>query len=168
MPRFCACGCGQQLTGAQQQRRHTSCRRDARIARNRRWREKARQEPDYLARQAARAMRRYNADPEAERKRMRDRSRERHARDRKAALDAYGGKCVCCGETRKQFLTLQHKNGDGHLHRKEVVGKHHRVGVGAFIRRLRKAGFPKQYAIQVACWNCHMAHDHYGACPHKT
>jgi len=167
--RVCICGCGRQLTGAKQQRRHPDCRRDERLARSKRWQAKKKlTDPDFQKREAARAASTYRADPELARQLLRDGARERHARDRLAALAAYGGSCTCCGEARPQFLTLQHPNKDGHKHRKELVGPRHRTSAGAFLRRLRKAGFPNDYKIEVCCWNCHMAIDLYGACPHQT
>lgn len=35
------------------------------------------------------------------------------AKTRKQALDHYGGKCECCGETRYEFLQLDHIDGNG-------------------------------------------------------
>ena len=52
-------------------------------------------------------------------------------------LSAYGSKCTCCGESEKKFLTVEHLNGDGKRHRKEV-------GTGLnMLKDLRKQGFPK-------------------------
>jgi hypothetical protein len=117
---------------------------------------------------AKRQMERYTQDPELAKKKLRDHAKARHTRDRKAAIQAYGGKCVCCGETRYEFLTLQHPNKDGHLHRKEVLGKQYRNGASKFLRKIRKAGFPQKFKIEIACWNCHMSHDMHGKCPHKN
>src|SRR5206468_7939701 len=36
---------------------------------------------------------------------------------RDAVLDAYGGACVCCGETTREFLTLDHVHNDGARYR---------------------------------------------------
>ena len=52
---------------------------------------------------------------------------EQHKRYEQGVKDevfnAYGGYvCVCCGETRRIFLTLDHINGGGTNHRKKVGG----------------------------------------------
>ena len=39
--------------------------------------------------------------------------REYRAKVREKVLIAYGGKCLCCGETDLHFLTFDHKNGGG-------------------------------------------------------
>jgi len=59
----------------------------------------------------------------------------------------YGGKCVSCGETHLEFLTIDHINNDGATHRKEV-------GWGVrFYRWLIKNNFP-QGDFQALCYNC--------------
>jgi hypothetical protein len=65
------------------------------------------------------------------------------------ALDAYGGTCICCGDTRKQYLELDHINNDGAADRKLL-------GFGStFFRRLKALGYPPR--LQVLCANCHRA-----------
>lgn len=78
------------------------------------------------------------------------------------ALEQFGGACVCCGETQPQFLSLDHPNGDGGKHRADM-----RCSGSTFLRKLRAAGWPAEYAIVVRCWNCHFAKDWYGSCPHQ-
>lgn len=74
-------------------------------------------------------------------------------------VNAYGGKCECCGETELIFLAIDHINGGGSKHRKEV-------GAGEqFYRWLRNQKYPKGY--RVLCHNCNWA-SHWGICPHKT
>ena len=73
-------------------------------------------------------------------------------------MNAYGGKCVCCGETIIEFLTIDHINGGGTKHRKEVVG-------GRLYDWLIKNNFPEGY--QILCMNCNMAEGIFGGCPHK-
>lgn len=77
---------------------------------------------------------------------------------RNEMIDAYGGRCTCCGEDRREFLTLEHKNGDGAEHRK---GK----GLYTIIRELRNMGFPKDN-YSILCWNCNSSKYMYGVCPH--
>lgn len=43
----------------------------------------------------------------------------RNANLRAEVLTAYGGMCVCCGETSLQFLTIDHVFGDGHSDRNQ-------------------------------------------------
>lgn len=76
-------------------------------------------------------------------------------------LEAYGRKCTCCGETNWKFLTLEHLNGDGSLHRKEV-GSH----LGIF-QDLKKRGWPKD-AYTILCYNCNLGKARNGGiCPHE-
>jgi len=81
-------------------------------------------------------------------------------------LRAYGGlRCVCCGEERPEFLTLDHVNGGGNEHRRRLTGSN---GGGKHLyRRLKEFGFPNDPPLQVLCLNCNWAKGHYGTCPHK-
>ena len=76
-------------------------------------------------------------------------------------IQAYGGHCVCCGEFRRQFLTVQHIHGGGTVHREQVGWGNN------FLRYLQAAGWPKdKYTIY--CMNCNFAERHGERCPHKT
>lgn len=70
----------------------------------------------------------------------------------------YGGKCVCCGETELNFLTLDHINNDGALQRKE------RSAGSATYKWVMKE---RPADLQVLCYNCNCAKGHYGICPHE-
>lgn len=72
-------------------------------------------------------------------------------------IAAYGGKCECCGESRKEFLQIDHKNGGGRKAR--LNGFDCRVD-------LPKRGFPKD-DYRLLCSNCNFALGRYGYCPHK-
>lgn len=64
-------------------------------------------------------------------------------------------------------VILPRLNKDGAEHRIELLGKSiGRTGV-MFYRKLRQAGYPNDVPLQVLCWNCHMAKDKYGTCPHQ-
>lgn len=78
---------------------------------------------------------------------------------RRICLLAYGGKCVCCGEDRFEFLSFDHVNGGGNEHRRQVHG-----GSG-FVDWIYRNGFPS--TLQVLCHNCNMAKGFYGYCPHQ-
>lgn len=80
-------------------------------------------------------------------------------------MAAYGGTCVCCGETSPLFLTIDHVNGNGTKHRKEVLGDR-RAGIHMY-RWLQQQGYPKD-AFQIMCFNCNLGRQRNGGiCPHK-
>lgn len=83
-------------------------------------------------------------------------------------IEAYGGKCSCCGEVEVRFLTMEHINNGGNDERRRY-GKLNKItgnGTGAIITRLRREGWP-QGRYTVLCWNCNMARAYDGICPHK-
>ena len=71
------------------------------------------------------------------------------ARLHREVLTYYSGgtpKCSLCGETQFEFLALDHVNGDGAEHRREV-------GQGPYqLRDLQKRGYPQGF--RVLCHNC--------------
>ena len=85
-------------------------------------------------------------------------------------ISNYGGKCRCCGETRYEFLTIDHKKGGGLKHRRQLEKhlnyNHGTVGGSYMYRWLKKNGFPKR-DFQLLCMNCNFARGHYGHCPHE-
>lgn len=60
-------------------------------------------------------------------------------------FEQYGGACMGCGEANKEYLTIDHINNDGNLHRKEI-------GTQIF-PWLKNNGFPKDN-YQILCFNC--------------
>lgn len=78
---------------------------------------------------------------------------------RKQVIEAYGGKCVCCGETEWKFLTLDHPNGDGQQDRAK-----YRNATGQLFGWVIKNGFPKNYRL--LCMNCNWVR-RYDKCPHE-
>jgi hypothetical protein len=75
----------------------------------------------------------------------------------------YGKTCKCCGEKNIEFLTLDHINGGGNKHRKELKST---GGVG-FYHKLIKLGLPEGF--QTLCFNCNLAsHHNGGVCPHQS
>jgi hypothetical protein len=79
---------------------------------------------------------------------------------RARVLAAYGGCCVCCGEAEPRFLSVDHINGGGHLHRKAV-------GSGcAFYYWLKRQGYPKD-DFRLLCHNCNQAMKFRRPCPHE-
>lgn len=74
---------------------------------------------------------------------------------RKKIVEAYGGRCTCCGESRLRFLTIDHVNGpDG------------RRG-SRLLRYIVRHRFPPQYRI--LCFNCNSGRAlNGGVCPHQS
>ena len=60
----------------------------------------------------------------------------------------YGGRCSVCGETRGEFLTIDHINGGGFQHRKEMYAKGTEI-----YSVLKSSGFPKD-KYRLLCFNC--------------
>lgn len=89
----------------------------------------------------------------------REYARRAHQDLRAEVLAALGGVCECCGETAEPFLSLEHRNGTGALHRKLV----HR-GVYADVKR---QGFPRE-KFGLLCMNCNVATKGGRECPHVT
>jgi len=87
--------------------------------------------------------------------------RESKHRLRDEVIDAYGGVCKCCGETRKEFLTIDHIYGDGNKHRREMGF----LSSDMFYRWLRQNNYPSGF--QVLCFNCNCGKGTYGTCPHN-
>ena len=79
---------------------------------------------------------------------------------REEVITVYGAKCACCGETTREFLTIDHIEGGGGKHRKSLQGTY-------FYRWLKNAGFPKD-KFQLLCYNCNCSMAHRGYCPHKS
>jgi hypothetical protein len=74
-------------------------------------------------------------------------------------LNFYGGKCACCGEAEICFLAIDHINGGGNKHRKEIGGS-------KIYFWLKANNFPSGF--QVLCHNCNLAKGFYGICPHNV
>lgn|SRR5678815_1543951 len=94
-------------------------------------------------------------------------NRSRNAKLRKDVIGHYSSglfKCACCGEATEQFLTIDHINGDGAAHRRDIAQGRH-PGAGNLYWWLRKNDFPPGF--QVLCFNCNCAIGIHGTCPHK-
>ena len=85
------------------------------------------------------------------------RRKQSNRRIRERLFVGYGGKCVCCGETRFEFLALDHVHGGGRQERKTMSTQQ------IALRAIRN-GFPAEY--RVLCHNCNQSHGWYGYCPH--
>ncbi|MEK6897602.1 MAG: hypothetical protein AABW93_03675 [Nanoarchaeota archaeon] len=112
--------------------------------------------------------REYKRDPEKFKERVRkyhalhpevqrEAGKRKRLRLRMGALEAYGMKCACCGESELKFLSIDHINGGG--------GKHRRKLKGHFYQWLKVNKYP--VGFQTLCHNCNQAKGYYGQCPHK-
>lgn len=73
----------------------------------------------------------------------------------------YGAQCVCCGESREKFLTIDHINNDGAEHRKSIG-----QGGSRLYKWLIDNNFPDTF--QLLCFNCNCGrYRNGGICPHK-
>lgn len=78
-------------------------------------------------------------------------------RNRDEVIAHYGGKCECCGESTREFLTIDHINNNGKAHRRKI-GSH----LAAWII---KNNFPAD--LRVLCSNCNCGRSKFGVCPHQ-
>ena len=105
----------------------------------------------------------YYKETEAKsRKRNRKTIRQWHKNKRlemkKKIINHYGGKCACCGESRIEFLAIDHIKGGGKKHRKNI-------GAGNLLYWIIRNNYPKRFRI--LCHNCNMSLGLYGYCPHQ-
>lgn len=97
----------------------------------------------------------------------RERLKQKRMALKREVLEAYGGcRCICCGEQRIEFLSLEHVNKDGARHRRSLDSRGHKVGGHRFYLKLKKLGFPQDPVMVVYCLNCNIA-SAYGLCPHE-
>jgi len=82
-----------------------------------------------------------------------------HRRVKLKVIEGYGGACQCCGESRMEFLTIDHINGNGRAERAKYPG-------GALYRLLLKEGCPTENH-RLLCMNCNFALGRFGYCPHE-
>ena len=84
--------------------------------------------------------------------------KQKHYRQkiRQQVLTAYGNKCNCCSST--QALQVDHVNGNGRQHRKELGGSSTQV-----YRHITKTNFPPEF--QLLCKVCNYAKDTHTSCP---
>lgn len=91
---------------------------------------------------------------------IRDSLNRKRLRDE--TFEAYGGyRCYCCGETEPEFLTIDHIDGNGEVHRNS--------GARRIDYWLRKHNYPPGF--RVACYNCNCSagktSNPDGKCPHQ-
>lgn len=77
-------------------------------------------------------------------------------------FDHYGWKCVCCGERNPMFLTLDHIEGKGNIHRKDT----RKMGSNDWYKWVIENDFPEGF--QPLCYNCNLGRERNGGtCPHE-
>lgn len=86
--------------------------------------------------------------------------RKRRRKLRMEVLEAYGRACECCGESNDEFLCVDHVNGDGAKHRRQI-------GNESIYKWLKRNGFPKT-GFRLLCWNCNCSRGSFGYCPHES
>lgn len=84
-------------------------------------------------------------------------NRNNYRKVRRAVLEHYGHCCACCGETREEFLALDHVHGGGNQHRKTITCNSVTVWV-------YKNNYPEGFRL--LCHNCNFSLGAYGYCPH--
>jgi hypothetical protein len=88
--------------------------------------------------------------------------RREYAALKDAVIAGYGGACSCCGESIREFLTIDHIHNDGAQHRRSEKA----VGAPLY-RRLIGDGFPRD-RFQLLCFNCNCGkQQNGGVCPHQ-
>ncbi len=89
-------------------------------------------------------------------------------RDRFTVLSHYSQgepKCACCGENIIFFLSLDHINGKGNEHRRELnKSKNYKATNNVVYRWIIENNFP--VGFQVLCHNCNSSLGRYNYCPH--
>lgn len=84
----------------------------------------------------------------------------KRAERRALVLSHYGGDCACCGESEPLFLTIDHIEGNGNAHRREIG----RTDMWIW---LHANDFPEGF--QILCFNCNAGrYRNGGTCPHRV
>lgn len=96
--------------------------------------------------------------------RCKERNKIAYRKCKRETMSHYGKVCQCCGESRLEFLTLDHINQDGAEHRRKMGFNSTCTGYGFYLW-LRKNNWPN-LGLQVLCANCNSAKGSCGVCPH--
>lgn len=99
---------------------------------------------------------------------QRKRGREYGAKCRRLVFEHYGDKCECCGESQRLFLSVDHINGGGAQHRREIFSTQGQKRKSGFLYPwLVRNNFPEGFRI--LCFNCNCGRERNGGiCPHKS
>lgn len=85
-------------------------------------------------------------------------AREHYKKLRLEGIKRYGNECKCCGEKIIEFLSIDHIDGGGNKHRKQIRSN--------MWQWLKNNNYPKGF--QVLCFNCNCSKGFHGYCPHKV
>ena len=95
--------------------------------------------------------------------RISENNNKKHRANRLIVLQHYSNSntpfCSCCGESLIEFLCLDHINGGGREHRKNIGWG------GRYYDWLIREGFPS--GLRVLCHNCNQSYGAYDYCPHQ-
>lgn len=101
------------------------------------------------------------SDGQSKCEQCREVARQYQQRLKSRVIEAYGGKCSCCGESNVAFLTIDHTNGAGCKHRRDI-------GTSRIYNWLESRNYPPN-EFQVLCFNCNCGRQiNGGICPHQT
>lgn len=93
------------------------------------------------------------------REQQRVKALERRAKRKADVYAHYGDRCACCGEAEQKFLTIDHIDGNGNAHRREIKR-------ADLILWLWQHGMPAGF--RVLCFNCNAGrYRNGGVCPHQ-
>lgn len=84
----------------------------------------------------------------------------KHREWKRAALAVIGESCACCGESTFEFLTIDHVDNDGHIHRRQINQRN-------IYEWLAKVDYKTDFRLQTLCFNCNFAKRYNGECPHQ-
>lgn len=85
-----------------------------------------------------------------------------NAKYKQMVIEAYGGRCACCGEDNPVFLSIDHIDNKGNKHRLTGVGCGNKL-----YQWLVRNDFPKDN-YQLLCFNCNQGKRvNGGVCPHQ-
>lgn len=92
---------------------------------------------------------------------IKEKNKERNRNLKIEVMSKYANplQCWCCQEKTLEFLSIDHINGGGGKHRREI-------GLGKIYHWLKKNDYPSGF--RVLCMNCNHAWGHYSCCPHKN
>lgn len=80
---------------------------------------------------------------------------------RALVIDGYGGRCACCGETLREFMSIDHV---GHRACDEIKIFGRNLTTTELCHLILKENFPSRF--QILCFNCNMSLGIFGYCPH--
>lgn len=91
----------------------------------------------------------------------------KYRQQKERLFSMYGTHCVCCGESDKEFLTFDHKNGTGKAHRAKFRKEDHKATTNPAYAIYRDLLENFNENIQILCFNCNYAKKHFPQCPHE-